>query len=51
MDKDDYDSLFKYIIIGNTSCGKTCLLHHFLEGKYKKNASYTIGVEFGSKLI
>ena len=35
MQKENYDSLFKYIIIGNTSCGKTCLLHSFLEGKCK----------------
>ncbi|EAR90686.1 Rab-family small GTPase (macronuclear) [Tetrahymena thermophila SB210] len=52
MDKEkSYDLLYKFIIIGNTSTGKTCTLHNFLEGKFKKNSSYTIGVEFGSKVV
>ncbi|EGR27744.1 ras oncogene family protein, putative [Ichthyophthirius multifiliis] len=46
-----YDTLYKFIIIGNTSCGKTCILHHFIEGEFKKNSTYTIGVEFGSKIL
>ncbi|EGR32687.1 ras oncogene family protein, putative [Ichthyophthirius multifiliis] len=52
MNKDtQYEALYKFIIIGNTCCGKTCILHNFLEGKFKKNSSYTIGVEFSSKII
>ena len=36
MDNDQpHDSLFKYLIIGNTSCGKTCILHRFLKGECK----------------
>ena len=33
IEGDNYDSLFKFIIIGNPSTGKTCILHSFLEGK------------------
>ena len=37
MSKDAYDTLFKYIIVGNTNTGKTCLLHYYLEGKCMTN--------------
>lgn len=33
MDKEPYDSIFKIIIIGNGSCGKTSILYHYLNGK------------------
>lgn len=33
MEKESYDYLFKFILIGNTNCGKSCLLHYFLENK------------------
>eukprot|EP00744_Colponema_vietnamica_P014992 GILI01020999.1.p1 GENE.GILI01020999.1~~GILI01020999.1.p1 ORF type:complete len:212 (+),score=17.23 GILI01020999.1:115-750(+) len=46
-----YDYLFKFIIIGDTGTGKSCLLHQFIENKFKKGSSHTIGVEFGSKII
>jgi len=50
-DKDQYDYLFKFIIIGDAGAGKSCLLHQFIENKFKKGSSHTIGVEFGSKII
>ncbi|CBZ53185.1 putative Ras family domain-containing protein [Neospora caninum Liverpool] len=50
-DKDHYDYLFKFIIIGDAGAGKSCLLHQFIENKFKKGCSHTIGVEFGSKMI
>ncbi|KAI9221680.1 P-loop containing nucleoside triphosphate hydrolase protein [Blastocladiella britannica] len=48
---DTYDFLLKYLVIGAAGTGKSCLLHRFIEGKFKANSSHTIGVEFGSKLI
>ncbi|CAK0793014.1 unnamed protein product [Prorocentrum cordatum] len=50
-EKDQYDYLFKFIIIGDAGAGKSCLLHQFIENRYKKGSSHTIGVEFGSKII
>eukprot|EP00444_Apocalathium_aciculiferum_P028525 CAMPEP_0183442580 /NCGR_PEP_ID=MMETSP0370-20130417/88719_1 /TAXON_ID=268820 /ORGANISM="Peridinium aciculiferum, Strain PAER-2" /LENGTH=242 /DNA_ID=CAMNT_0025632259 /DNA_START=102 /DNA_END=829 /DNA_ORIENTATION=+ len=50
-EKDQYDYLFKFIIIGDAGAGKSCLLHQFIENKFKKGSSHTIGVEFGSKII
>lgn len=32
---EDYDYLLKFIIIGNSNTGKSCLLHYFLENKCK----------------
>lgn len=50
-DAELYDYLFKFIIIGDAGAGKSCLLHQFIESKFKKGSSHTIGVEFGSRII
>ena len=44
--------VFKLIIIGDAGCGKSAILHQFVEGKFKEGApKHTIGVEFGSKIL
>jgi small GTP-binding protein len=48
---DAYDYLMKFIIIGDSATGKSCILHHFLEGKRKEKSLQTIGVEFASKIV
>mmetsp|Transcript_22133 Transcript_22133/g.39225 ORF Transcript_22133/g.39225 Transcript_22133/m.39225 type:complete len:203 (+) Transcript_22133:65-673(+) len=48
---ESFDYLFKFVIIGDTNAGKSCLLRYFLEKKFKKGSSHTIGVEFGSKVV
>ena len=45
------DHIFKFIIIGEYSIGKTCLLLQFQEGTFKNEYQPTIGVEFGTKNI
>ena len=47
----DYNYLFKYIIIGDTNVGKSCLMMQFIENKFKNFLDPTIGVEFGSKQV
>ena len=47
----DYDLLFKFILVGDSSVGKSCLMLQFTEGKYHLNIDPTIGVEFGSKKV
>lgn len=49
--QQEYDYGLKLIIIGDAGAGKSCLLHQFLEGRFKKPAMHTIGVEFGTKII
>jgi len=42
---------FKLIIIGDAGAGKSSFMHQFLEGKFRKTSTHTIGVEFGTKVI
>eukprot|EP01105_Mastigella_eilhardi_P020046 TRINITY_DN4750_c0_g1_i2.p1 TRINITY_DN4750_c0_g1~~TRINITY_DN4750_c0_g1_i2.p1 ORF type:complete len:214 (-),score=50.35 TRINITY_DN4750_c0_g1_i2:123-764(-) len=48
---EKYDFLFKFIVIGDANTGKSCLLHRFIEQKFKRDSTHTIGVEFGAKLV
>ncbi|XP_014251556.1 ras-related protein Rab-4B [Cimex lectularius] len=48
---ESYDFLFKFIVIGSAGSGKSCLLHQFIEKKFKSESSHTIGVEFGTKIV
>ena len=43
--------IFKFIIIGNFSVGKTCLLLQFEQGTFNTEYTPTIGVEFGTKVV
>ncbi|EEB18513.1 GTP-binding nuclear protein RAN1, putative [Pediculus humanus corporis] len=45
------DYLFKFLVIGSAGCGKSCLLYQFIRNQFKEDSSYTIGVEFGSKIV
>lgn len=45
------DYLFKFLVIGSAGTGKSCLLHQFIENKFKAESNHTIGVEFGSKVV
>ncbi|KAK9894263.1 ras-domain-containing protein [Cystobasidium minutum MCA 4210] len=57
VDRDDvalvdiYDYLLKVVIIGESSTGKSCLLHTFLNGTFKNPSLHTVGVEFSSTLL
>uniref|UniRef100_A0A1I8F1J2 CBFD_NFYB_HMF domain-containing protein n=1 Tax=Macrostomum lignano TaxID=282301 RepID=A0A1I8F1J2_9PLAT len=44
----NWHPVFSFLDAGT---GKSCLLHQFLERKFKADSSHTIGVEFGSKVI
>ena len=48
---ESFDQQMKLIVIGNASVGKTSLLYRFIEGRTKKNSTYTIGVEFAAKIV
>ena len=45
----NYDVLFKIILIGDTSVGKTNILSRFIRNEFDENSKSTIGVEFGTK--
>jgi len=42
---------FKYIIVGDTAVGKSCLLLQFTDKRFQPVHDLTIGVEFGSRTI
>jgi len=46
-----YDYLFKYIIIGPSGVGKSCLLLQFTDKRFHTDHDLTIGVEFGARMI
>jgi small GTP-binding protein len=48
---NNYNFLFKYIIIGDPSVGKSNLLMKFAHNKFTEEYQATIGVEFGAKNI
>ena len=46
-----YAYMFKFIVIGDTATGKSCLLLQFTDKRFQPMHDLTIGVEFGGKLI
>jgi len=46
-----YAYLFKYIIIGDTGAGKSCLLLQFTDKRFQPVHDLTIGVEFGARMV
>uniref|UniRef100_A0A5F4VY60 RAB4A, member RAS oncogene family n=1 Tax=Callithrix jacchus TaxID=9483 RepID=A0A5F4VY60_CALJA len=48
---ETYDFFFKFLVIGNAGTGTSCLLHQFIEEKFKDDSNHIVGVEFGSKII
>jgi len=43
--------LFKYIIIGDSGVGKSCLLLQFTDKRFEPVHDLTIGVEFGARMV
>jgi Ras-related protein Rab-2A len=46
-----YSYLFRFIAIGDTGVGKSCLLLQFTDKRFNPEHDLTIGVEFGTKLV
>lgn len=43
---ENFDYLFKIILIGDSNVGKTCVVQHFKSGVYMEAQQNTIGVDF-----
>ncbi|KAJ3424570.1 ras-related protein rab-2-a [Anaeramoeba flamelloides] len=46
-----FDYLFKFVLIGDSAVGKSCLLLQFTDQRFQATHDLTIGVEFGSRVI
>ena len=51
MDEDNYDLIFKLVLIGDTGVGKTNILSRYINNEFSLASQSTVGVEFGSKII
>ncbi len=51
MQTQEADHLYKIILVGDASVGKTCLLNQYIKGVLPKNPAPTIGVEFATKNV
>ena len=51
MNNNVFKYVFKYIMIGNPSVGKSCILNQFLNGLFADEYEVTVGVEFGTKTV
>ncbi|CAD8132343.1 unnamed protein product [Paramecium octaurelia] len=45
------DYIFKFILIGNSSTGKTSILQYFIKQNSRKKVQQTVGIEFQSKFF
>lgn len=50
-DTQEYDFLFKIVLIGDTCVGKSQLLSRFAKNEFNLESKATIGVEFATKTI
>eukprot|EP00933_Yihiella_yeosuensis_P000051 TRINITY_DN100087_c0_g1_i1.p1 TRINITY_DN100087_c0_g1~~TRINITY_DN100087_c0_g1_i1.p1 ORF type:complete len:211 (+),score=50.76 TRINITY_DN100087_c0_g1_i1:78-710(+) len=51
MGDDDYDHLYKVVLVGDATVGKTHLLSKYVKGSLPKQPTATIGVEFATKIV
>lgn len=48
---EDYDYLFKLVLIGDSGVGKSNLLTRFTRNEFSQESKSTIGVEFATRSI
>ena len=49
--EDDYDYLYKVVLIGDSGVGKSNLLSRFSKNEFSLDSKSTIGVEFATRSI
>ena len=49
--EDDYNYLFKVVLVGDSGVGKSCLLSRFAWDQFSLESKSTIGVEFATKTL
>ena len=51
MSVNEYDHLFKFVLIGDTGVGKSCMIFRFCDDTYTESYIATIGVDFKIRYI
>ena len=49
MKEVNFNYLYKYIVIGDSFVGKSCIVAKYIHGGFDEEFKTTIGIEFGSK--
>ena len=50
-DENNYELLYKIIIIGDTGVGKSNILSRYLKDEFRDDSKSTVGVELGTKFL
>lgn len=48
---DNYDFLFKLVMLGDSGVGKSNLLMRYTKNDFNVNSAITVGIEFATKTI
>ena len=48
---DEHIYSFKFIVVGDSCVGKSCLLERFSKNRFDTQHTVTLGVQFASKVI
>ena len=48
-DEDNYEMMFKVVLVGDSFVGKTNIMSKYLKDEFHEDSKATVGVEFGSK--
>ena len=48
-DDDNYEMMFKVVLVGDSFVGKTNIMSKYLKNEFHEDSKATVGVEFGSK--
>ncbi|XP_022223186.1 ras-related protein Rab-27A isoform X1 [Drosophila obscura] len=47
----DYDYLLKFLVLGDSGVGKTCLLYQYTDGRFNTQFISTVGIDFREKRL
>lgn len=50
-DTEEYDYLFKLVLVGDSGVGKSCLSSRFTRDQFTADSKTTIGVEFATQIV
>ena len=51
MEDDNYEMMFKVVLVGDSFVGKTNIMSKYLKNEFHEDSKATVGVEFGSKQL